>query len=268
MSTYAIGDIQGCLSPLKKLLRAINFNPHNDKLWLTGDLVNRGPDSLNTLRYIKSLGKCVEIVLGNHDLHLLKLSGEVRPRTNDTTLGDTLEAHDLHEIVDWLRQKPLFHSEGEYAMVHAGLLPSWGIDVAEELSLEVAEALISAKWHSFLIRSYGNTPNLWNDNLTGFSRSRVILNAMTRLRTCSSEGRMNLSYKGGIETVPNGNMPWFEVPQRQSQNTTIIFGHWSAIGLMVRKNIICVDSGCVWGNNLSAIRLEDRKVFQVSGLKS
>ncbi len=267
MATYAIGDIQGCLLPFKKLLHTIDFNPRKDKLWLAGDLVNRGPESLETLLYIMNLGKCVTMVLGNHDLHLLKLAGECNVATGDKTLRRTLDSIHIREIVDWLREKPLLHLDDEYAMVHAGILPSWSIQMAKDFSLEVTEGLVGNNWHSFLINSYGNTPSEWNDELTGFSRSRVIINAMTRLRTCSATGRMNLAYKGGLTTIPKGEFPWFDVPQRKSQRNTIIFGHWSALGLLIRKNIICVDSGCVWGNQLSAIRLEDRKVFQVGGLK-
>jgi len=264
MATYAIGDVQGCFQALRGLLERIAFNSKRDRLWLVGDLVNRGPDSLATLRFVKELGDSAVCVLGNHDLHLIAVAEGHGVLRRDDTLDETLSAPDCAELVAWLRQRPLMHVEGGCAMVHAGLLPSWTIAQAQELAHEVEKALRAPRYASLLARMYGNEPNHWSDRLTGYARLRVIVNAMTRMRVCTREGVMQLRYKGDSAALPAGLLPWFAVPARASSTTPIIFGHWSALGLVMEPNVLGLDTGCLWGRKLSALRLEDRRLFQFS----
>jgi bis(5'-nucleosyl)-tetraphosphatase (symmetrical) len=264
MATYAIGDVQGCFQPLRALLEQIAFNPKRDRLWFVGDLVNRGPDSLATLRFVKGLGNSAVCVLGNHDLHLIAVAEGHAVRRRDDTLDETLSAPDCSELVAWLRQRPLMYVEGGCAMVHAGLLPSWTITQAQELAHEVESALRAPHYTSALARMYGNEPDRWTNRLTGYARLRVIVNAMTRMRVCTLEGVMHLRYKGDSTVLPPGILPWFAVPGRASSTTPIIFGHWSALGLVLEPNVIGLDTGCLWGRKLSAFRLEDRQLFQFS----
>lgn len=263
MATYAIGDLQGCFKEFQQLVELIGFNATRDKLWLVGDIVNRGPDSLVSLRAIKQLGSAVIPVLGNHDLHLLLVAeGLARQRTGDT-LQDILDAPDRNDLLSWLRHQRLFYVDEEYALVHAGLLSSWNISLATELAQEVEAVLRGENFHEFFLHMYGDEPNYWHDGLADYDRLRVIINAMTRMRVCTPEGKMDFSYKGQLRSIPPGYLPWFEVPNRASRSTTTIFGHWSALGLQIRDNVIALDTGCLWGGKLTAIRLEDRKVFQV-----
>ena len=264
MATYAIGDLQGCFDSLQELLGEIGFRETDDRLWFVGDLVNRGPQSLEILRFVKSLGDRAISVLGNHDLHLLMIAdGRIKAHRKDT-LGAILDAPDREELLTWLRELPLMHADGEYAMVHAGLLPSWNVAKALDLARETETILRGSDWRGLMAQMYGNQPDRWDDTLSGYERARVIINAMTRLRVCTADGRMEFSHKGRIEDIPPGYMPWFTVPGRKSANTTIICGHWSAIGLLIEKNLMALDSGCLWGRRLSAVRLEDRRIFQVS----
>jgi len=264
MATYAIGDIQGCYTALQILLRQIGFDPQRDRLWLVGDLVNRGPESLAVLRWAKELVDRAVVVLGNHDLHLLAVAaGFVPPHRNDT-IQDILDAPDRAELLDWLRHQRLFYREGEYALVHAGLLPQWTVEKAETLAREVETVLHGEDYLDFLSRMYGNEPRQWHDDLHGIGRLRMITNAMTRLRFCTPEGEMEFAHKGLPENAPDGCLPWYEVPGRASEEATVIFGHWSALGLQVRSRLIALDTGCLWGGHLTALRLEDRQVFQVS----
>lgn len=264
MATYAIGDLQGCFDPLQELLAEIGFSDTRDRLWLVGDLVNRGPQSLEILRFVKSLGERAISVLGNHDLHLLMVAeGRARQHSKDT-LGAILNAPDRDELLTWLRGLPLMHADGEYAMVHAGLLPSWSVGMALALAREAEHALQGSDWRALMAQMYGNQPDQWDDALTGYDRLRVIINAMTRLRICAPDGRMEFSHKGGIEDIPPGYLPWFAVPGRKSANATVICGHWSALGLLAEKTLLALDSGCLWGRRLSAVRLEDRRIYQVS----
>ncbi len=264
MATYAIGDLQGCFDPLQELLAEIGFSVTRDRLWLVGDLVNRGPQSLEILRFVKSLGERAISVLGNHDLHLLMVAeGRAKLHAKDT-LAAVLNAPDRDELLAWLRGQPLMHADGEYAMVHAGLLPSWSVGRALDLAREAEHALQASDWRALMAHMYGNQPDQWDDALTGHDRLRVIINAMTRLRICAPDGRMEFSHKGGIEDIPPGYLPWFAVPGRKSANATIICGHWSAIGLLAEKTLLALDSGCLWGRRLSAVRLEDRRIYQVS----
>lgn len=261
MATYAIGDLQGCFAPLKKLLEAIAYDESRDRLWFTGDLVNRGTESLETLRFVKSLGDRAVTVLGNHDLHLLSLAAGFAKKREDDTLDDILEAPDRDELLTWLRMRSMTHREDEYLLVHAGLLPSWSVKQAQELAAEVEEALHGRKYEEFLERLYGSKPDRWDRSLRGIDRLRVIVNAMTRMRFCTADGVMEFKTKGEADAPPQGFMPWFEVPGRASADTSIIFGHWSALGLLLRRNLLALDTGCVWGGQLTAVRLEDRRVF-------
>lgn len=264
MATYAIGDLQGCFGSLEKLLGETGFNQSRDRLWFVGDLVNRGPQSLEVLRFVKSLGNAAVSVLGNHDLHLLMVAEGRAKRHKQDTLGPILDAPDREDLLAWLRQLPMMHVEGEYAMVHAGLLPSWTVGRAAQLGNEVEQALRDPAWPELMAHMYGNEPDRWDDSLSGFDRLRVIINAMTRLRVCTADGRMEFSHKGRLEDIPENYMPWFAVPGRRSARSTIICGHWSALGLLAEKNLLALDTGCLWGRRLSAVRLEDRRVFQVS----
>ncbi len=255
--------MQGCLGPLRQLLDLIDFNRDRDRLWFVGDLVNRGPDSLETMRFVKSLGDTATTVLGNHDLHLVIVAEGFGRKHKSDTLDTILAAPDREELLDWLRGRKMFHVEGDVAMVHAGLLPQWDIAHAGELAAEVERALRGPAHAELALHMYGNLPDCWDEKLTGYDRLRVIINAMTRLRVCTRDGRMDFDHKGQLAEIPRGYMPWFVVPGRKSADATVICGHWSALGLKVTDNIIALDSGCLWGRQLSAVRLEDRRVFQV-----
>src|SRR5487761_2090179 len=263
MSIYAIGDIQGCYNELQHLLDEIRFDPVQDTLWLVGDLVNRGADSLQVLRLVKSLGESAITVLGNHDLHLLAVaSGTSRLHRGDT-LDEILAAPDREELLAWLRNQRLLHVEGEFVLVHAGLLPGWTVAQAASLAHEVEAALQAPDYADFLAHMYGNQPNAWEDDLTGYKRLRVITNALTRMRICTERGKMEFDFKAEQQNIPEGYRPWFDIPGRASRDATVIFGHWSALGLMVKENAIALDTGCLWGGPLTAYRLEDREVIQV-----
>lgn len=263
MATYAIGDLQGCFASLQTLLSEIGFRESADRLWFVGDLVNRGPQSLEILRYVRSLGSRALCVLGNHDLHLLMVAeGRVRAHRRDS-LDEILAAPDRDVLLSWLRALPMMHAEDEYAMVHAGLLPAWSIAQALDLARETEEALRGPDWRGLLAQMYGNEPDHWDDTLSGYARARVIINAMTRLRICTPDGRMEFAHKGGLDDIPPGYLPWFAVPGRKSASTTLVCGHWSAIGMLAQDNLLALDSGCLWGGKLSAVRLEDRRIYQV-----
>jgi bis(5'-nucleosyl)-tetraphosphatase (symmetrical) len=259
MATYAIGDVQGCFDELQALLAQLAFGKA-DRLWFVGDLVNRGPKSLDVLRFVRDLGDRAVTVLGNHDLHLVtQHEGCERPRKDDT-FDDVLAAPDRQELVDWLRTRPMMHADGDYAMVHAGLLPQWTIDKALELAREVEAALAAPNYRDFLAHMYGSKPDTWSDTLRGWDRLRVIVNAMTRMRSCTREGKMDFGAKGAA--VPPGYYPWFDL--RPKESVTLLCGHWSALGLKLTGRLAALDSGCVWGGKLSALRLEDRKLYQVA----
>ena len=263
MAIYAVGDVQGCHAELVQLLDQIAFDPAADRLWLVGDLVNRGPDSLAVLRLIKSLGDSAITVLGNHDLHLLAVAEGVAELNRIDTLDEILNAPDRDELLHWLRHQRLLHAQDGYVLVHAGLLPQWSVAQAESLAREVEAALRSDDYATFLSRMYGNAPHNWDDSLAGYKRLRVIVNAFTRMRICTPEGEMEFKFKGEVEKIPAGYLPWFDIPQRISRDATIIVGHWSALGLKIEPRVIALDTGCLWGGPMSAIRLEDRKLFQV-----
>lgn len=265
MATYAIGDVQGCFPALKRLLRKAAHNPARDTLWFVGDLVNRGAKSLAVLRFVKDLGGRAIVVLGNHDLHLLLVAaGHTRAKPGDT-LGEILRAPDRDELLEWLRQRPLLHRQDGHVLVHAGLLPQWSVAKAAALAGEVEAALRGENFEPFAKSMYGNEPTSWSEDLRGNARLRVITNALTRLRMCTSAGEMDFSHKGPPEEAPAGLLPWFAVPGRKSAKETLITGHWSALGYRMSKHLIALDTGCVWGGKLTAVRLEDRAVFQVNG---
>ena len=263
MAIYAVGDIQGCYSVLQRLLERIAFDPVVDRLWVVGDMVNRGPESVQTLRFLRGLGNAVTVVLGNHDLYLLMVGAGHKRLDDDDTLFQVLEAPDRDELLAWVASQPLMHVEGDFAMVHAGLLPQWSVARAAELAAEVSAALVSPDAQELLKHLGGNEPDAWSEDLAGLERHRVVVNALTRMRFCSADGRMALQAKGSPMRAPAGTMPWFAAPGRLSATHTIICGHWSALGFYRAPGLIALDSGCVWGGKLTAVRLEDGVVFQV-----
>jgi bis(5'-nucleosyl)-tetraphosphatase (symmetrical) len=259
MATYAIGDVQGCFDELRELLRKVGFGK-DDRAWFVGDLVNRGPKSLEVLRFVRDLGARAVTVLGNHDLHLVAQYEGVEKLKERDTFQDVLDAPDARELVAWLRAQPMVHVEGGYAMVHAGLLPQWSIAKASALGEEVSAALLAADYREFLRNMYGNKPDRWSDALEGWDRLRVLVNAMTRMRYCDRKGRIDLKTAG---TEPaRGYLRWYET-RRREPGATLIFGHWSQLGLVVAPGIAGLDSGCIWGGRLSALRLDDRTLFQL-----
>lgn len=263
MATYAIGDIQGCFTTFSRLLEKIGFDPARDRVWLVGDLINRGPDSLAMLRWARQHDAALTVVLGNHDLHTLAVAEGFVDAHRYDTLHPLLAAPDRDELLSWLRERPMAHAEGGYLMVHAGVLPSWHPEQVLALADEVETALRGNDYRNFFAHMYGNHPNHWQDDLAGMSRLRVITNALTRLRVCTAEGAMDFRFKGELPDIPAGMTPWFDMPERQSAGVTLVFGHWSALGLVVRANLVALDTGCLWGGALTAMRLEDRRVYQV-----
>ena len=241
----------------------MRFDRERDTLWFVGDLVNRGPESLECLRFVKSLGERAITVLGNHDLHLVCVAeGAEKPRKRDT-LEAVLQAPDLDELLEWIRHRPLMHAEGDFALVHAGLLPEWSVPKARALAGEVEAALRGKGYRKLLDRMYGDEPDRWDGALEGYDRLRVIINAMTRLRVMHPDGSMALKFKGEPDESATGLVPWFDAPHRASRDHAIVCGHWSALGLQVRPDLLSIDSGCVWGRALTAVRLEDRSVTSV-----
>lgn len=263
MPTYAIGDLQGCGQQLDALLRLIDKESPDAKLIFLGDLINRGPQSLQTLRRVRALGDRAEAVLGNHDLHLLAASHGIRRLHPSDTVNDILHAPDRDELLDWLRHRPLAILQDNHLMLHAGVVPQWHAAQTRALAKEVETVLQSDNWVDFLRNMYGNLPAQWHDDLQGYERLRCIVNVLTRLRFCTPDGVMDFTVKEGLDAAPEGLIPWFDAPNRGTEDTTILFGHWSTIGLMIRPNIISMDTGCVWGGQLSAIRLSDRALLQV-----
>ncbi|WP_081768887.1 symmetrical bis(5'-nucleosyl)-tetraphosphatase [Herbaspirillum sp. RV1423] len=263
MKTYAIGDIQGCQFQLSSLLRFLSESSTITRLIFVGDLINRGPQSLATLRHIRSLGDHAEVVLGNHDLHLLAVSQGIRPLHPTDTLQDILTAPDRDELLDWLRHRPLALFEQGNLLFHAGVLPEWDAPKVMSLAHEVETMLRGPNWVDFLRHMYGNEPIHWDDNLQGYDRLRCIVNTLTRIRFCTPDGGIDFKIKEGAGAAPPGYVPWFDMPGRKTADVTCVFGHWSALGLTLRPNLIGLDTGCVWGGKLTAVRLEDRALFQV-----
>lgn len=271
MALYCVGDIQGCDNAFERLLATIGFSPSRDALYVLGDLVNRGPDSAAVLRRCITLGDSVRPLLGNHDLHLLAAAyGTRRPSRRDTLQGILL-APDRDEMLEWLRHQPLarrvHHGGGDLLMVHAGVLPQWTAEETLAYAGEVEAVLQSREFAGFLQQMYGNSPDLWSPELQGTDRLRVIVNALTRMRFCSPEGRMDFESTESASEAPPGLVPWFDAPGRRTQNTLIAFGHWSTLGWLNRADVLGLDTGCVWGGCLSAVRfgttLADRERYHV-----
>jgi bis(5'-nucleosyl)-tetraphosphatase (symmetrical) len=270
MSTYAIGDVQGCFDPLIQLLDKINFDPKNDKLWFTGDLVNRGTQSLKTIRFIKTLieeGSALTI-LGNHDLGMLAIAREAEPfEPKKHSFGDILEAPDKEELLSFLEQQPLLHYDADldFVLVHAGIHPAWDLTLALSLAKEVEDVLRSNQKYEFYHHLYGDIPNQWQPNLTGFDRIRFIMNCFVRMRFCNEEGKIDLITKESANFHLPGFMPWYNIPGRKNSDLKIIFGHWSTLrGKTDNPKAYALDTGCVWGNCLTAMRLEDTTRFSVA----
>jgi bis(5'-nucleosyl)-tetraphosphatase (symmetrical) len=261
MAVYAIGDIQGCFDELQELLAALHFDRRRDRLWFVGDLVNRGPKSLETLRFVRGLGPAAASVLGNHDLHLLAAAHGIRPGSVD---GDTLEpilaAPDREELIDWLRHLPLLHYDGElgYLMVHAGLPPQWDLELAQRCAAELQTVLRGSRLEGFLSNMYGNKPKQWAEDLEGWDRLRFIVNCFTRMRFCDRDGRLELKCTGPPGSQPEGFFPWYEIPGRASAQLNIIFGHWSTLRSVDVPGVYPTDSGCLWGGQLTALRIDTR----------
>jgi len=263
MATLAIGDVQGCYDQLMRLLERAGYDERRDVLWFVGDLVNRGPQSAQVVRFAKSLGERQATVLGNHDLALLVVAEGIKKPHRGDTFDELLSAPDRDELIAWLRRQKMMHAAGGYAMVHAGLLPQWNVPRALDLAREVETALQGPGYREFLKNMYGNEPAQWRDDLAGYDRLRVIVNAMSRMRLVTPAGKMEFSHRTGPVNVPAGYLPWYDAPGRASRGDHILFGHWAALGLLDRKDVVCLDSGCVWGRTLSALRLEDRRFFQL-----
>jgi bis(5'-nucleosyl)-tetraphosphatase (symmetrical) len=263
MATYAIGDIQGCYYAFQALLARIKFDVQVDQLWLVGDLINRGNGSLEVLRWCYAHQDSLKIVLGNHDLHALVVAHGITAAHKSDTFDALFAADDRDILLDWLRHQRLIYQEDNYLMVHAGLLPQWTAEQSMQYAAEVETALQADNYLDFLTHMYGNLPNKWSDTLTGFNRLRTLTNAMTRLRVCTAQGEMEFKFKGELQDVPFGYMPWFDVPTRATQEVQVIFGHWSALGLQQRKNVYALDTGCLWGGQLSAMNIHTKVVTQV-----
>ena len=263
MALYLIGDIQGCDAPLGRLLDELAFSPSRDPIFLLGDLVNRGPASDRVLRRLMGYGAAARCLLGNHDLHLLATACGARKPSRKDTMGCVLEAPDREAMLHWLSHQPLAmleHLHGcNLLMVHAGVLPQWSAPQTRQLAAEVEAVLQSTAATEFYRSMYADLPSRWSDALTGFDRLRVIVNALTRLRFCTSEGDMEFETKDAANSAPAGYMPWFEVPGRLSATSTIAFGHWSTLGWLDRKDVLAMDTGCVWGGCLSALRITAEK---------
>ncbi|MBM4245891.1 MAG: symmetrical bis(5'-nucleosyl)-tetraphosphatase [Deltaproteobacteria bacterium] len=261
MATYAIGDVQGCFGMLKRLLERIEFDPARDRVLLVGDLVNRGPQSAEVLRWAMRNDKSVRAVLGNHDLYLISRALGVTGRKKRDTLDGVLDARDRGDMIDWLRTRPLAFRQNGHLVVHAGILPAWTADEAEHLAGE-AEEMLQSRDAARLLTSLGEPARKWRDDLAGLARIVTIVQVLTRMRTCRKDGVPNLEFSGPPEAAPAGCRPWFDVPGRKEKDVTVVFGHWAALGLHLADRAIGLDTGAVWGNKLTAIRLDDRALFQ------
>jgi len=267
MATYAIGDIQGCYQSLKALLKKINFDPAQDTLWIAGDMVNRGPKSLKTLRFLYSIKESVIAVLGNHDIHLLATALLGNDSGKKDTFDDILEAPDRDELMTWLRNLPLVHHDEKinFTMSHAGIPPIWNVTQALTYSAEVEKALRGKKHIKYLENIYGNLPDTWSDSLEGMERLRLITNYFTRMRFCNAKGQLDLECKLGAESPPKGFLPWFDHRKRKTKKERLVFGHWASLqGQTHTKRVYALDTGCIWGGHLSALHLEKRKWYRIA----
>lgn len=255
-----IGDVQGCVDSLRRVL---DRAPPDVPLLFLGDLVNRGPQSLPALRFVKTLGRRAIVLLGNHDLHLLAVDAGIRPQHDDDTLAEILAAPDRAELINWLRRRPLAHRAAGALFVHAGVLPQWTANQTLTLAGEVAARLRAPDYRDFLATMYGNRPARWDDALAGADRLRCVINALTRLRFVAADGSMDFTAKGDAHAGPPGHVPWFDHPRRATRDVPVVFGHWSTLGLLNRPDAVGLDTGCVWGGRLTAMRWPDRTLFQV-----
>ncbi len=264
MPTYAIGDIQGCADELGRLLDLLRFDPSRDRLWFAGDLVNRGPGSLEVLRLVHSLDACSVVVLGNHDLHLLALGEGNTKHAKKSNLGAVLEAPDRDQLLHWLRHRPLMHHDASrgFTLVHAGLAPQWSLAQALAHARELESVLRGPDYRDYLFAMYGNEPARWSPDLAGMERLRFITNCLTRVRYCTADGTLALKEKGTLATRPKSLIPWFHCPGRQTREERIIFGHWSSLGYWARDNVWGIDSGCLWGGHLTALRVRRRQPLE------
>ena len=262
---YLMGDLQGCCQALERMLQTIDFSPSRDHLFVLGDLVNRGPDSLGVLRRLRGLDNAATCLLGNHDLHLLAVAHGVRKPHRSDTLDPILNAPDRDDWLNWLRQQRLAVHEHGWLMVHAGVVPQWGAAQTVVLAGEVEAMLRSPEVGEFLTTMYGNEPACWAERLQGVDRWRCVVNSLTRLRFCAADGTMEFATKEGSGGAPEGYMPWFEVPGRHTQGTPVAFGHWSTLGLINRDDLLALDTGCLWGGHLTAVRVDGttREVIQI-----
>jgi bis(5'-nucleosyl)-tetraphosphatase (symmetrical) len=263
---YAIGDVQGCMESLRALLERIDYQRGRDSLWLTGDLVNRGPRSLEVLRWARAQGASVDVVLGNHDLHLLARAVGVAPRRARDTIEDVLSAPDRDDLIEWLRHRPLLVRDGELLMVHAGLLPGWTPDQAEQLARDLEAELRGPRWTA-LLASWRGAPGSWSHDLEPGQRRALALSAMATVRAVNAAGAMRRDFNGSPAEAPPGCVPWFDHPARRSRGARVVFGHWAALGLLLRDDVAALDTGCVWGGKLTALRLDDGAVFQQPALE-
>lgn len=256
MAIYAIGDVQGCYEPLRRLLDLVKFEPDQDQLWLAGDLVNRGPHSLETLRFVKGLGDSAITVLGNHDLHLIATVVSLGKTGRKDTLGPILRASDCDELIDWLRHQRLFHHDQGFCMLHAGLPPQWDFALTLEMARETERAIQDDDHPRFFRSMYGNKPTLWQDDLSRTEKLRFAVNCFSRLRYCTVDGELDFSHKGAPGSQPSHLLPWYAVPGRKTRELKIIFGHWSTLGFYQGDNVFGIDTGCLWGGQLTALKLD------------
>lgn len=266
MAVYAIGDIHGCMKALSELLEAISWQPGTDALWFVGDLVNGGPDSLAVLRWMVAHKEHVTVVLGNHDLHMLAVADGVKQARKSDTFQDIFDAPDKEDLLDWLRRRPMMHRQGNHVMVHAGLLPPWTMEEAQGLARDIESVLRGPQKGrvAFFDAMYGNEPRRWRGDLMGADRLRLGINAMTRMRIVGEvDLALEFDFKGELGDVPEGYVAWFDAARPAQQGLTVLCGHWSALGLVMREDLIALDTGCVWGRHLTAVRIEDRQIFQV-----
>ncbi|HGF7479292.1 TPA: bis(5'-nucleosyl)-tetraphosphatase (symmetrical) ApaH [Vibrio mimicus] len=267
MANYIVGDIQGCFDELQLLLEQAEFDPLQDTLWFAGDLVARGPKSLETLRFARQLGDSARVVLGNHDLHLLAVSLGTHPAKSRDQTQPILDAKDAPQLLDWLRQQPLLAEHEEFALCHAGISPQWDLSTARQAAQEVEQVLRSAQWDSLIVQMYSDEPDMWHAALQGIDRLRYIINAFTRMRFCFPDGRLDMQCKLPPSEVSDGSLlPWFQLPQRIPLEKTVIFGHWAALEGYYSNEVIGLDTGCVWGGTLTMLRWEDKRYFVQAAL--